>query len=743
MNHKKMRFLKKLSLGLMTALVLVVLAGSLTARAEGFAPGQEVGSLFDPPPRAIHALTSFEGGLYFVSGQLYSIKPGGQPRIQGLADYFGQTARNNYDDLAFVQDESRLGLLDRQTGTLVFLDLTADLPVPGRAIRLDWADYTTDSGYYVQVDAPVSYALAGDILYALDRRGAPLTRFDLSTGKKLEPVKTAALSLLPYKDQKLLLVQTAHADEDAPGQFVLSVYEPDKDKARVLRPIQAEAEVFTALGSSFYDFMTDTLLLSLKDTVFIYPGLGDGQPCATLPRNDGILETVPIAGLPGALVAMADRQKVYIKSADPDAYANKTPLTLLLSADNIRGLNEAMSLVDSVKLTTREMSMSPLEFAQMMVNGAEEDLLWVKLSRVDFMSLMKKGYALDLSDSPQLLDQHEKLYPVIRKAVSYGGGVFALPMTAYGTVLLGEDSFVFDEDMKPTLHSLSDLLDYVETWPDVFGEEHPEMLPFGNSDTRHELYQMVLQTYVDGYLGSGQSLAFDTQLLRELLMRTEALDLEALDQHRSEEYGMPAVFPNEWLMFLHQFSGDGRDSCDYYPFLLSPGEGLPASLPLEVTCVFINAKTRHPEAALAFLEALALSRGDDDRILMNRNDNQPVENPHYDQALAEHQALMARRRAELNGMKGAQRTETEDWLKRAAGYYEELKLSQRYTISPEQIAAYREMAENAYVRQYSEEYQGAREALEILPQYIDGSIAMDMYIKEIEGRLNLIRTENQ
>ena len=302
---------------------------------------------------------------------------------------------------------------------------------------MDWSDYTTDSGCYVRVDAPVSYALAGDILCALDGRGAPLTRFDLGTGKKLKPVKTDALSLLPYKDHQLLLVQTAPAEEDAPGRLVLSVYEPKEDKARVIRPLQAEAEAFTALGSGFYDFMTDTLLLSFGDTVFIYPGLGDGRPCATLPRSDGFLETVPIAGLPGALVAVADRQKVYIKSADPDAYANKTPLTLLLSADNIQGLNEAMNLSDSVKLSVREMSMSPLEFAQMIVNGAEEDLLWVKLSNVDFMSLMKKGYALDLSVSPQLIKQHRKLYPVIRKAVSQGGGVFALPMTAYGTALLG------------------------------------------------------------------------------------------------------------------------------------------------------------------------------------------------------------------------------------------------------------------------------------------------------------------
>ena len=41
------------------------------------------------------------------------------------------------------------------------------------------------------------------------------------------------------------------------------------------------------------------------------------------------------------------------------------------------------------------------------------------------------------------------------------------------------------------------------------------------------------------------------------------------------------------------------------------------------------------------------------------------------------------------------------------------------------------------------EYLLGQEALDILPQYIDGSITMEMYIKEIEGRLNLIRTENQ
>ena len=736
-RHKQVRFLKKLSLGLVIALALVVLLGILTTKAEGFAPGQEVGSLFDPPPRVIHALTSFEGGLYFVSGQLYCNKPGGQPHIQDLTDFFKQ--QNNYFDFTFVQDSRRLGLLDKRTGALIFLDLSGDLPEPGQAVQLDWSDYTTGMDYYTQVEAPVCYALAGDILYALDGVGAPLTRFDLNSGQKLEPAGTAALSLLPYKDNQLLLIQAG----DESGQPVLSIYKPHEDSAQAIRPLLPEGGAPAALGNAFYDNESDTLLVSLGELVYAFPNLGEGQPCATLPRNDGFLEAVPLAGLPGNLAAVADRQKVYIKSADPEAFKNKTPLSLLLSTDNIRGLNEAMSLTDHVKLTVNEMSLSPLEFAQMMVNGAEEDLLWVKLSRVDFVSLMKKGYALDLSMSPRLISHHQKLYPVIRQAVALGDSIYALPMTAYGTVLLGEDSFVFDEGKKPVLNSLSSLLDYVEAWPDAFGEEYPEMLPFGSSDTRNELYQLVMQTYIDGYLGNGQALAFDTQLLRELLMRLETMNLADLDRYRSEGYGMPAVFPNEWLMFLRLFSGDGRDSYNYYPFLLSPGEGLQASLPLEITCVFINAKTKYPEAALDFLEALAVSRGDDDRILMNQDDNQPVENPHYEQILADHQALMARRRAELGSMTNAQRAETESWLKRAANHYEELKLSQRYIISPEQIAAYRELAKHAHVRQYSGEHQGAQEALNILPQYIDGSITLDMYINEIESRLNLNRIENE
>jgi len=72
-----------------------------------------------------------------------------------------------------------------------------------------------------------------------------------------------------------------------------------------------------------------------------------------------------------------------------------------------------------------------------------------------------------------------------------------------------------------------------------------------------------------------------------------------------------------------------------------------------------------------------------------------------------------------------------------------MKESQRWQISPGQIAAFRQLAQNAFVQHYDSNAQGARAAFDILPQYVDGSISLDQFITEIQNRLRLIQQESQ
>lgn len=710
------------------------------ADAAAFVPGSELSGRFDPPPRAIQALACFEGALYLASDSLYALSADGGARVQPLDDFFGPAAPGAFRQCAFVQDEHRLGLLDTRTGTLAFLKTAADAPAPGERVQLSWDDYVTPMDGYTQVEAPRAFALAGDTLCALDSFGAPITRFDLRTGQKLPPARTSALRVIPYRDGRLLLIQAKEPGASEASGRTIAVYDPARDAAQAAGTLDAAPG---ALGDAAYDFAGDALLAVCGDIVYRCPGLADARACATLPLNDGFMEQLPIAALPGRLAAVATRGRIFVKDADPDAFARKTTLRMLLAADGAQGLSEAMNLSDGVNLSVRQARMDPLAFAQQMVTGAEEDLFWVKLSQADFVSVMKKGYALNLADSAALREDHGRLYEQVRAAVAHGDGIYGLPMTACGIVLLGDEQIVFDENRQPRLRTLDDLLDFLARWQDAYAADHPGMTAFGDGQGRYALCRLALETYIDGCAAAGQPLHFDTPELRQTLARIEALDEGALAGGGGEDYAMPALFSNEWLMSPRLFDGDGRDSNTFLPLLLSVSEDRPAPLPMEVTCVFVNARTRHPKEALAFLEALAQCRSHDNRILLSDQDNEPVDNPRYAQIVSEHEALIARKRAELSALEGADRGELAAWLARAEQHHEEIKATQRYLISPDNIRAYRALAGHAFVRRFNGEAQGAQAAMDMLPQYTDGSLTLDMFLSEAENRLNLIRLESQ
>ncbi|NLZ88624.1 MAG: hypothetical protein GX916_03910 [Clostridiales bacterium] len=713
----------------------------LTAGAQptaSFAPGINLSERFDPPHRNLAALTAFDGQVVFADNNyLYVAAPDGQTHRKPLNDFFGPVREGGYRAPAFAQDEKCLALLDTQSGALTWVDLSGGAPAPGAKVALDWQDYIADMGNYVQVEAPVQFALAGDTLYALDARGATLTRFALDTGEKLPALSITAQAIVPYRNGKLLLVQALPGPDGQETVPTLMVYDPQLDTASPAQTLAAGQ-----LGSISYDPASDTLLAAHGDVVYAYPALNEGQPCATLPQNNFFMEYLPIAALPGQLMAVGTRDNIYLKSADAAAFAEKTPLTLLLAADRNEGLNQAANAMENVALTVRQDYLSPLEFAQMMVAGdIEHDLYWVNLSAVDFASLMKKGYAADLSGSAKLTQAHRRLYPQVQQAVSHGEGIYALPMSATGIMLLGEDSFTFDDNGQPTLRTLDDLLSYMQAWPEAMAGEHPDMVPYQGYEVQYGAHELALQTYIDSCIGTGQELSFDTPQLRQLMERLAVMDWGVLDVG-NEDYAAPIVFSNEWLMSLRQFNGDGRDSHDYFPFLLSLTPDTPAVLPLEVSCVFINPRSPHQDAALEFIEALLDAMPDDARIMLHEQENTPVENPSYQQTLAEYKDLLVRKRAALDAATGGERAELKAWLQRAEQHFEDMKDTQRWLISEQNIRDYRALAAHPYVRQYNGEYLGARTALEMLSQYTGGSIDLDRFLSDIQSRLNLIRNES-
>ena len=733
-------------LALITAILLLAcLPCAPSARAEAFTPGSDLAQSFSPPLRNIQSLAALGDHLVMAdSRSLHTISPAGASSSLPMEAVLGPVQQPSYRQPLLIPGDKDLYLLDLQSGQLASLSLGNGGLAAGDLVQLDWEDYITRFEHYNQVEPPREFAVAGGSLYALEGQGTALLPFDLITGKKGEYAGTKAMKLISYKEGKLLLITLKDQGEGQPRVQMLSLFDPKADSANELGPITEEAGIHVP-GAASYDLREDALLLALNDTVYRYDSLGPGLPCASLPLNEFYLEQMPLAALPGSRLAVASRDNVFVKSANPESYASQTQLNLLVSTDNPFGLNEAMNQADGILLKTDMRSLDALEFAQLLLTGESDyDLFWVKLHGVDLDSLIKKGYAADLSQSSTLQAAHRQLYPFLQEACGQEGRAYALPMTAHATVLLGEKRYAFDDKGQPLITSIQGFLDYLEAWQEGFGKDNPDMVSYRGYLMREGAFKLALNTYINQAMAQGEALDFDTPQLRAIFSRIDAMDWAGLgDRQDGEDYAAPALFDNEWLIYLRLMDGDGRDSHHYFPFLLAAEEGQRGALPLTVSCVFVNAKSKNIDKAIRFLEILSGNLQPDARILLREKDNNPVENPYYEQTLKDYRELLARKRQEMDQAPELEKAELASWLKRAEGYYEEMKESQRWQISPGQIAAFRQLAQNAFVLRYDSNAQGAQAAFDILPQYVDGSISLDQYITEIQNRLRLIQQENQ
>lgn len=737
----------RLGIFILCALLLVTSWGfTPAAQAEAPLPGANLSGLYNPPPFRINSAAQHEGTLLFADfGQVYLMTSDGQVSQTQMDALIGKLKDLNQSrSPRLVQGEAGVAVLDTYSGLLVPLVIKGTDLAPGTPVQLDWEDYITRHAHYNEVHPPVAYALSKEVLYALEGQGAPITRFDLQTGKRMAPLTTPALELLSYKDGQLLIIGAVAAEKEGAFTRAIQVLDPKADSITTIRPVaEDEAAVFT-LSAIAYNKQDDILLIGRGDTLYAYPALGPGQPSADLPVDVYHTEKIPLAALPGSRAAVAAEESLFLKSTDPTAYAGKTELNLLVSATNPTGLNQAVSRAEGLRVKVTQQGMDPMDIAQMMIAGGDEyDLFWLELSEVDFDSLMKKGYAANLSNSPLLKANHDKLYPYLQQAVGLDGGIYALPVTLFATVMLGEEKIVFDQQMQPTLHTLFDMLDFMESWPDTYAEEHQGMSPFYPYEIKHFTYELALTTYINHYQGQGLPLHFDTDLMRAIFSRVEQLDYEAMERAYEGDYSAQAVFDKEWMYNLFLFSGDSRDSNTFFPFLISAKEGEPAVAPLQAGIVFINARSQKKEAAISFLETMLGVITPDSRIMMHKTDAKPVENPHFEQLIREHQARV---QLQKDLIKKAPQAQQEELKRRLEGMEEGeawIRENRRYLIKQEHIDAWQKMAGHAFVQRYNSDAQGAKAAKELLSQYISGQLTLDMYIKEVQGRLQLFQLENE
>ena len=162
---------------------------------------------------------------------------------------------------------------------------------------------------------------------------------------------------------------------------------------------------------------------------------------------------------------------------------------------------------------------------------------------------------------------------------------------------------------------------------------------------------------------------------------------------------------------------------------------------MRLRCLAINARTKNPEAALKYAEAYVANLPEEVKIMLYPGENTPLQPPGIEERILAMQENEQALTAQISQAEGAQRSQLEEELQALQARLAS-QLPQRYTVSPEVIATYREHMNRAFVqnRQLTRLLDDP-EFHQLFRRWQQGQISLDSYLKEADSKLRLMQLE--
>ncbi|MDD3410225.1 MAG: hypothetical protein PHY12_05375, partial [Eubacteriales bacterium] len=433
----------------------------------------------------------------------------------------------------FADGDTLYGLCASTGDLWKLVDASGVLAKPEAMPKLDWSNMMTGNDEYAYAKDLSQLTVVDGKLYAIvsdwEKQTAAerksVCSWDLSTGAAGAPITgQLILSLAPYKDGKLLCkVQDEDNSWDAQKQQSIppdiSVFDPATGKAEKLMTAPDSSIVCLRYnaenGMAYYVSTTEITRLNLET--------GETAVSAYLPEqvwDDGSMF------LWGGMAAVVSYSSAYVRALDLPSVAAGA-----LTIYGEYGSSAHMAFVAShpdVAVNSSDMYYSTLDgFTNAMVSGdGTLDVARLNSNYSPLSRLIDKGYAMDLSAYSDLVDYVNTMDSRFTDFCKRDGKLYAVPVEMSGT-LMGYNADVWKdlgltEDDLPT--SLMGLLDFVENWAYDYGEDHPEYKLFDDTNSKTQLLNWIMNTYVTYCQKMGESSSFDTELFRKLLAKLEQID---------------------------------------------------------------------------------------------------------------------------------------------------------------------------------------------------------------------------
>lgn len=652
----------------------------------------------------INTLASFEGQLYGLGGQgLYRLDPhGAEPALLSLplADARLAAARHQRAEQLFEGIES------------LFVDAEGLLGYDSNSSRLYRIDHKTSPAqhslllelYKVGVSVYLSQLkFKSPLLYGYDYAQKTLYQIDISTGEVKSIQAGSVQASAPIEGGRLL---TAESKKTADSwEFFLYSY----DFAAGTREALAQLPMNPGFSLAA-DLDGRQVYFAGRNQVLAFAiGQEQAQPICRIPSGDAYSLTL----LPGGRIALVvDGELVALRPLDKDA-AQPEALKLM---DGIGRTADYLSFLKSnprADLAILQPGTGTEEerfISDMITKNDEVDIYVLKDANL-LSQIRKKGYGLDLAQSPQILAATAALELPFQRLVQAEGRILALPKDL--SVDLPVHSISRFEQLSyqtPTTYQqyfeycLDYLKNHQEDQPDIFFQ------PFENGlDLASVLNKITVEL-----IAKGQPLDYERPEIKSLvgLMAQVAGGLPA-------EHATAA----EWLFYSYDLRTMMEDSARMLLSLTGDSAPVLSIHPQGFSYYVVNPYTRNPALALAFLNSFLDSRNDTQAVIYDSRLTKAIEQPMYHRELKEKEDQLKLLQAELEQLTGAAKSDMEVAIAQQQQAIADYREHSRWWFSQEEVDRVRAMAPSVYIPDFNpipllqKEYPAFFEEYRTKPQF--------------------------
>ena len=173
--------------------------------------------------------------------------------------------------------------------------------------------------------------------------------------------------------------------------------------------------------------------------------------------------------------------------------------------------------------------MNAQELGQALVSGEDEiDVLVISSGQMDFDTIVRKGYALDLSDRAEITAFADATYPMMQEIVKADGRLYGVPIEG-NTSQYGYRVSAFKKLGTEPPKTFEAYCQFLANWEKDYGEAFPELRPTLSDQPYDDLVQLAFSLYSNETVRLGEEFSFSSPILKALLQQAEAVKQQVND----------------------------------------------------------------------------------------------------------------------------------------------------------------------------------------------------------------------